>query len=315
MYTKAERDMFIDQFTEKAYALFEKIAERCNIDVMMENNDPDGVVRSVETIQEVMIGSIPEGIAVPKVTRYVSSLGADESISVINIRLTNRVNSDKKWAYPFTAIKGNATKKVFDFMLAVYTALIVDILVSENLVKVNDVIMQLTAEAGVEYGIRVVSALGADGNKIKFISDDEIVFVADEERAFELDDIVVLLDGATDTVSEDMIQANYMQLVEELRTAQTTTQLVGMQGGLLIAYVCDISKRIKPITLIKKVSSKNVFKLTSSKDTVAYYNKDKVFALIAQRGGMKEVILSPFDVDTLANVDVDVLAEVSAELA
>ena len=312
MYNKIEKDELIAQFTEKAFSLFENVKEVYNIDELMENNDVDGIVSAVERIQEVMIGSVPEGIVVPRVTRYISASDTDvDSISIVNVRLTNKVNSDKKWAYPFTTIRGNATKKVFDFMLSVYTALIVDILISENLLKVNDVLMQLTAEAGVDYGIRVVSGLGTDGNKIKFISDDEVVFVADEERAFELDDVIVLLDGETDTISEETIQSNYQELVEELRTAQTTVQLVGMQGGLLVAYVCDISKRVKPITLIKKVSGKNVFKLNTDKDVTAYYLKDGVFALVAQRGGMKEVILSPFDTETLVNVDVDIASELA----
>lgn len=74
-----------------------------------------------------------------------------------------------------------------------------------------------------------------------------------------------------------------------------------------MAYICDISKRLKPLTLIKKICSKNIEKLRGSKDAVAYYFEDDVFALVERRDGNFTVVLSPFDVKTLRRVDVDVL--------
>jgi len=114
-----------------------------------------------------------------------------------------------------------------------------------------------------------------------------------------------------DFLYKEVIQKNYQEIVDELRTAQTTVQLVGIHGGMLASHVCDISKRIKPFTLIKKVCPKNVMKLTGNKDTLAYYNKDNVFALVSRVDGEYAVTLSPFNTEDFTSSDVDVLQEIS----
>ena len=98
-------------------------------------------------------------------------------------------------------------------------------------------------------------------------------------------------------------------MVDELRLAQTTAQLVNMQGGALVAYICGISKRVKPMTIIKSIYSENVA-TSGKKNGIAYYLKDNVYAAINFTDGVPEVILSPFDINTFVNVDKDVLADI-----
>lgn len=312
MVTLNEVVEILEQFTSDAKSMFEESKANFNLDEAMRvSGDVDEVRNVVAKIQNVMIGNIPTGVSIPRVSKYVSASGEGGVISVVNIKITNKINSDKKFSFATSITQGNADEKVFDFMLAVYSELIEDELANRNIARVNDVLMQLTAEAGVDYSVRVVSPMGNDGKKLSAISDDGIVFVADPIKVFQLENILVLFESATDLISEEVIQADFNKLVDELRTAQTTPQLVGIRGGLLVSYVCDISKRGKAFTLIKKVCNKNIEKQTSAKDYIAYFAKEDVFALVEQKKGVKSVLLSPFNVDTFLKVDsVSVLDEI-----
>lgn len=313
MYNVDVKNELVAQLSESSTQLFDSVKDRYDLNTLMEDGSVSGVRDVIKNIQNIMIASIPEGISIPKVTMYVTASGdsTGSGIGIINIKVTNSLNSIKKFSFAVSLTKGKALSVAFDFLKNVYSILLVDELIESNLRRVNEVIHHACLEAGIEYVIRVVSPLGNEGKKIASLSDDEVTFVADDDAVLALDDIIVLLEGSTDEISEEVIQNHYNSLVEELSTVQTSVQLVGIHGGTLVSYVCSISKRVKPLTLIKKVCSKNVTKLNSTKDTIAYYSKGDTFALVAQRDGNKEVILSPFDVNTLCKVDVDVLSEIA----
>ena len=311
MFTREMKESYLAKFTESAWALAGEHEDRLDLEKAMASNDIDVVKRVIQDMQNIMVASIPEGIAVPEVSKFVTGSGSTpDAISVVNIRIANKVNSERKFSFSIVVTGSKASDAAFDFMLSVYSALLVDTMASVNLIKVNDVVMKASEEAHLEYTIRVETSLGNEGKKIAALSDDEIVLVADEDRVFDVDELVILLDEPTEIISEEMINRVYDTVVNEFSAAQTPVLLVGMRCGSLLSYICDISKRVKPITYIKKVCNRNIFKLSGTKNCLAYYNKDGVYALIAVRDGDKEVVLTPFDVNTLVKVDVDVLAEV-----
>lgn len=309
MFNAEVKKNLIDEFKLNAGNLFNEVKDDCDLKAAMLNGDVDDVRGIVKRCQSIMVANIPDGVDVPKTSLYVSPTTAsgDDSISLVNITLSNKISADKVFKYATTVTREGAIDKVVDFMMGVYITLIIDKLVSKNLERVNDVIAQAVAESGITYGVKIVSSLGNDGKKIAHISDDEVVFVADESRVFDLDKIIVLLEEETELISADVIQQHYNNLVEEFANAQTPEQLVKNHGGVLVAHVCDISKRLKAMTLIKKVCTKNVSKIRGDKDTIAYFADGDVFALVAKRDGNFEVILAPFDVNTFRKVDYDVL--------
>ena len=309
MINAITKDEAISQFKNDTKDMFKSSRNNFDLNKHIEAGDVTGIRDVVKKIQSIMIACIPEGLNIPKVAMYVSAAGFDD-ISLINIKITNTIVSLRKFSYALTVTKDNSTEKIFDFLMNVYVALVIDELINENLSKVNDVLFQIVAESGIEYNIKIVSPLGNEGKVIAYISDDEIAFVADENKVFELNNIIVLMDGATDVISEEVIQDHYKTIVEEISTAQTTPQLVGIHGGALISYVCGISSRVKPITMIKKSCTKNVLKLSGDKDAIAYFSKDDVYSIVARREGNFEILLSPFDVNTLCKVDYDVLGEI-----
>ena len=306
MINAETKNELISQFKTEAKVMYDSVKVNCDLKAAMEEGNVDDVRDIVKKIQSIMVANIPDGMKIPKTSLYVSPTGS-EDISIVNITIVNKLSADRDFRYPTVITKSNAEDKVFDYMLTVYSALLIDELVNRNLERVNDVLAQAVAESGIDYGIKVVSSLGNEGKKIVSISDDEIIFVADESRVFSLDNVIVLLEEETEFISADVIQSHYQNIVEELATAQTPEQLVGIHGGVLVAHVCDISKRLKPMTLIKKVCSKNVTKVRGDKDAIAYFSEGDVYAIVAKREGSYEVILSPFDVNTLRKVDFDVL--------
>jgi hypothetical protein len=304
MINAVTRDTLVEQFQSGVSTMFEEVKGNYNIAEAMASNSIDDVRAIIKKVQSLMVANIPGNA--PKASLYISSSGVDE-INVINITVANKISSSKSFSYQTSITKGKTIEKIVDFMKDVYTALLVDDLICENLERVNEVLAEAVKDAGLSYGIKVVSPLGNDNKKIASMTDDEIVFVADPERVFTLDTIIVLLDEADEVITEDVITSHYNSLVDDISQAQTPEQLVGIHGGALVAYICDISKRLKPLTLIKKICSKNIEKLRGSKDAVAYYFEDDVFALVERRDGNFTVVLSPFDVKTLRRVDVDVL--------
>ena len=303
----------VAQFKQRAEELSTEVREKADVHFIINNNDVDLVRDMVRSIQNIMIGSIPTGFKIPKIVLHTSSFG-EEKVAYIKLKVINSLHSDKKFSFGTTVTTDDEERiydHIYDFLYEVYEKLLIDDIATQNLIKVNDVLNQAVASSSIDYGIRIVTSLGNEGKKVAYIADDEVVFVADYDRIFSLDDIIVFLDEPTEEISNDVIQDHFQAIVDELSLAQTPVQLVNAQGGVLVSYVCDINKRVKPMTIIKKVCNKNVRKLNTSKDVIAYYNEDNVYALLSCKEGVFEVILSPFDTKTLCKVDVDVIKKIS----
>lgn len=315
MYNVNKKNEIVAELAENVKANVSKNLADLDLRGFMEGNNTDLVRESVLKIQANVTSAIPEGIPVPKASLYISPSGTDTTkISLITLTLTNKVKGNKKFKYSYAATIDNVKESILDFFLASYTELVVDYMIDENLEKVNEILAGAVKEADLSYEVQVVSPLGNEGKKIAYIGDDLIQFVAVEERILDMDDILIVSE-ASELVPEESIAEAKKQLAECLATAQTPEQLVGIHGGVLIEYVSDINKRVKPMTLIKKVCSRNAFKLTGNKDALAYYAEGNVFALVAKRDNKFEVVLTPFDVETLRKTDIDVVAEIEKGLA
>lgn len=306
MFNVQKRDEILKVFNELVAEGFNENSANYNIEEAMEKDDVDRVRSVVKAIHANVIACIPSGIAVPKASMYVSPLGEDGKISIVTITISNKVNSDRDFKFTYSATMGNTAQKISDFIQDVYTGLLVDLMVELNVNEVNEVLAHATEVAGVPYTVKVVSPLGQNGRKIAYMSDDEIVFVADEARAFELSELLAFAE-IDEFVTQERIDKAREDIATELTKAQTTIELVGQHGGSLVSLLCGISKRVKPITLISKICNKNAMKLRGSKDSIAYYKEGNTFALVARRDNHYEVLLSPFDTETLDKVEFDVL--------
>lgn len=309
MYNIKTKDQLVSEFTANVDANLEIVKAYGSLAESMKKDDTGMVKYLINETVKIMVASIPEGINIPAVSVYTSIKGDDNMINVIDLILRNKYSSNYEFKMKYRVVfSENVFDVVVDFLKCSYIELIIDTLVRKNLEIVNAKLAEIGEEAGNEFKVSIVSPLSNKGKKIIRITDNEVVFVADEERALTLDDILVFCQP-NEILTEDKIQQGFNDEVSRFAEAQTTVQFVGVHDPL-VAYICDISKLIKPFTLIKKIYSKNIEKVRGSKETFAYYQKDKVYSVIFLSEDGKEVALQPFNIETLEVVDVDVLSEI-----
>lgn len=304
MYLKKDVTNVINQFMENVEA---KVEECCTEDVLalMEVEDSTLIKEYVDKVQNVIISAIPEGVAVPKMSVYVTATGS-KGIEVISLSLTNKIKATSKFKFSHVITKVDTKEMIVGAFKDAYATLIVNQMAEANIAEVNKMLEDLVKRAGVNYSISFVSALSQGDKVIASLTDDEVVFVADEDRVFELEDIVLLMEENI-LVSAERIEEIKEREATNLSTAQTTVQLVSKWGTPFIQYLANISKQVKPFNIIKKVVTKDVTKLRGDKDAVGFYQDGDIYALVAKRDGNMEVILSPFDIKNYDPVDTDVL--------
>lgn len=311
MFNLETKESILAQFKENIQINKEANCGDIDLGKYMGNGNVDLVRDCITKVKDNVVAAVPAGVTIPRVSLYCRPTNGEEGISLVLVTITNVLSSNKKFKFSLSLSNRNATEVAFDFFTGVYEQLIVDAMIESNLEKVNEVLKKAAEEAGLGYTVKVVSPMSNEGKKISFMSDEEICFVADEDRALSLDDVLVL-QQPEGLVTEEMIAEAFKVESVNLAEAQTPEQLVAKHGGLLVQYVCDVSKLVKPMTLIKKVCNKNLKNMRGNKDCIMYYMEDNVFALVAKRDGNMEVLLSPFDTKTLRKVDLDVLAGIGA---
>lgn len=309
MVNAERKNELIKAFQDCAKQNFETTCSNLEMEKFMKEKEVSLVKECVLKIKNNVLAAIPEGVAIPRISIYQTLTGQDE-VDVITITVTNCLNGVKKFKFKFTVAQNKVTVRVRDFFIMVYTELLKDALMEQNLVRVNEVMESAVKDANLPYSIKVVTPMNNEGKKIAMMTDNEIQFVADEDRVFALEDILVLQE-ANEIITEEMIEDAYKYEVASIEVAHTPEQLVTQHGGSLVTYVCDISTLVKPITLIKKITNKNIRNYNGNKDAILYYFEDSVFALFAKRDGNIEQILSPFDVETYRKVGKDILGSIN----
>lgn len=306
MYNIKTKDQLVNEFIANVDANLEIVKSYGSIAESMRNDDAAMVKYLIAKTDKVMVESIPEGIKIPDVSVYTSMNGDNNMVRVIDLIFRNKYSSNYEFKMKNRIVYSEDVFDVLvDFLKCSYIELLIDTLVRKNLEVVNAKLAEIGEKAGNDFVVKIVSPLSNEGKKIVKITDNEIVFVADEERVLSLDDILVFC-KPTEFLTEEKIQQGFDDEVSRFAEAQTTVQFIGVRDPL-VAYICDISKLVKPFTLIKKVYSKNIDKVRGNKETFAYYNKDGVYAVIFVSEDGKEVALKPFDIETLEVVDVNVL--------
>ena len=311
MYTQSKREELLLEFEQKADEGFANLKGYLGIGQAMKEGNASAVREGINSIKNLLISVIPVGIAVPKAYLYTSSMSSDgNAISMVTTTVSSRANDPQEFHFTTTVLGDDIEQKVYSFLKSVYVTLVEDEMAKVNVAHVNDVMSQAVAEAGLDYAIRIVTPLGNNGKKIAYLADDEVVFVADTHRLFDIDSMIIFMSEPNELISEERIQETYSKLVDALAKAQTAAQLVSMHGGDLIALLCDISKRIKPMTIVSKIYPKNILAIKGGKDGIGYYNKDGIYAVVARKGGSLELVLKPINAQTMEPADYDVLSAV-----
>jgi hypothetical protein len=306
------RNELLEQFKARANT---RLVENCqDVDFKKYFADADlyMVKNVIKKIKDNVYGALPLGYALEKTFMYITATGdANSAMSVVNISISTSGKSAEDFKFK-TAVTADSTYAVVvDYMIGVYSVLLLDAMEKVNLKKVNEVLAELAEKAGVDYSVSVVSSTDRAGRKINYMSDDTLELVADEDMVFQLDDLVVMKDVDGLIVTEDLKEQVMQQEIDAMKLAQTPEQYMKAKAGFLAGYVADVRKQVKPLTYIKKITSKNVRSGRGKKDCLMYFFEDGVFALVEQKDEQLNVVLSPFNVETYEKVDVDVLDKIA----
>lgn len=314
MINAEKKNQLMEAFHTKVRENAEANLADLNLKGYCDGGDMTVVRSAVAKIEANVTSAVPAELPTPKASLYTNGTGTgDGAVTVLSLSLTNGWKDPKAFKYSLKVpvTNGDLDQTVLAFLEEAYANLLEDVIANENLEEVNTLLAEVCEMAGVSYRVSIETPLNNNGKKLLDISDTEVVFVADMDRLFALDDVLVL-HPVDDLVSEEMIANAKKAMADEIGLCQTTPQLVGAHGGSLVKYISAIGSQVKAITLIRKVASKNVKRLTGKKDTAAYFEDGDVYALMARVDGNLQVVLTPFDVNTLMNVDRDIVAELSA---
>lgn len=308
MYNQIRCAKLIEEFNNSADERFQSLKSNLKFAEAMKEGNSTEVSKFANLLKELLISVIPEGLPIPKAYMYVSSMSnGGDAISVINITVSNKSSSEKEFRFSTSIIGDDVAEKVFNFLKPVYATLLEDEMAQENVDLVNHVVSQAAEEAGLGYKINFVTPMVGKGKKIVQLTDDEITLACDMDRLMNIDNMVIFQTEPNEDITEEYIQETYTSLCNALAQAQTPVQLVEMHGGELISLLCDLSKRVKAMTLISKVYNKNILTMKGDKDGIGYYNKDNIFAVVSRKSGALEVILNPISTKTLEPVEFDVI--------
>ena len=315
--TVGQREEMLRTFREDAKAAL-KMYESTDLYAISHQGDVDEVKLAVDCMVDAVKGAIPAALA-PRINKYISctSTGEEGVITLININIQNKLKDARKFIFKSSfSTDASVREQIEGFLLAIFEELFIDNMIVSNLVIVNEVIANAVAKAGVGYTVSVVSPLQLAGKKLVEFTDDDVVFVVDYDKAFELGNYVIFLDA--DPSEEDMsgytaedYEAAFEAIVKEFASCQTTTELVAEKGTEIISVITEIRKSVKPSTLIKKVYRRDASKMKGSVEGLAYYLDGTTFAVINKTADGMTVALQPINLDTLERVDVDVVSKLA----
>lgn len=301
MYNIEEKTLILNNFLADADQEVERA--KCFGDVAeLMKEGRDSAARSQVKYLYTSIGSAAKRVRkdIPKMTVYVTMSGESEEITMLKVTITNKDYPDGKLVFKrLISASEDVNGTLVDFFKSVYAQVLEDMLMRENVEKANKILAKITESAGLKFSVAVTTPLAYNGQKIAKITDEEVIFVVDSERIFKMGELVIF-DEENEFFEE--IMKGEISVFEQ---ATSTPKFVGLKDHV-IGYLCDISARVKPATLIRKAYSTNYDHLNKSEgdkrkktEGYAYVKDGDIFSVKEFSEEGETVVLSPFDLNTL----------------
>ena len=263
-------------------------------------------------LESIIKAPVINDICMPPFIAKVETTNTDKLTSfTLNIRSKIKaVVKCKKEKY--FVIKDTLITDMALFMLEVLFEMFLNEMALENINALNARVAQICAEANIPQ--RVWFTLSDDTTVINRISDKEIVFNADRNKALDIQNNSIFLAG--DSYKDIICKEATEKLVSLLKTCETTPQI--LKGNIdLIKEVTGLVTKKRASKLIRETYHRNVNALLKLREGIGYFEDivpingvdTKVFALIQKdmESGEYKVVLKPFDEVSLFNVEFDVL--------
>jgi hypothetical protein len=250
-----------------------------------------------------------------KLYENVSLRVAMQSDEVIDITVSGNIDAKNTFKKKFSVVRtvGSNSSTIFDDVVnnlyPLYVQLLEDTLVRMNLKRVNEVFAEITKKAGLDYTVKFASGFSTD-KVVQEITDNSIVFTLSEDKKFDLDSVIVLMDPNA-IVDADRIEKARNETAEAFASSPTPVKFLDAKYPL-IKLLAGVSGRIKTMTYIRKVTGRNAMSTTKASRCLTYYDANEVYSLVEFTDDGLEVVLSPFNAKTFDAVDFDVKAAIES---
>lgn len=279
----------------------------------------DTIQAIIADVEAVLKAPRIDGVGLPA---YLSKLTYDEgSTDKVTISVRTKLKSEYKYRKDTVVTVDddfilNAGKAYID---ALYDMFYIEQAI-ENVSALNDKIAEIIAENEIPFGFKFVVDASTDAVVLS-INNDEVVFNANIAKAHEIANLGIFKSG--DEYNDLICKEATDKLVASLKAVQTPVQLI--KGNVaLIKEITGVSTKKRASKLIRGSYHRQAKYLNGVKAGVGYFEETvkingedvEVFALVAKaEDGTLSVVLNPFNIKDLFNVDFDVIAAVKEQLA
>lgn len=273
-------------------------------------------------IEAMFNGAVVDTTFLPKFLSKVSTLDGNTDRFDLNIR--TRLNSPYKFA---KTVNIQVSENLVEDMAQAYADALFAMFYIDIAYQHTTALTEKMAEYGESIELPYTIAFGVDtsvAGDVLEITDDKIVFNVTPDAAQNIANLAIMRDVAEDDEYSRLIVEDEMQkMTDILKTVSTPVQL--LKANLpMITTLTSVTARRKASRVIRKAYHRQAQYLKAVKQGVGYFDetvkidgKDvEVFALVRKNEDESlEVLLSPFDADTLYKVNFDVLAAVKKAIA
>lgn len=272
----------------------------------------------VTDIESVLKAPRVDGVGLPT---YLSKLSYnDANANKVTISVRTKLKSEYKYRKDTDVTVDedfivNAGKAYID---ALYDMFYIEEAIV-NVAALNTKIAEIIAENEIPFSCKFAVDVDTDAVVLS-ISNEEVVFNANIARAHDIASLGIFKSG--DEYNNLICAEATAKLVASLKAVQTPVQLI--KGNVaLIKDITGVSTKKRASKLIRGSYHRQAKYLGSVKTGIGYFEETvkiggeetEVFALVAKaEDGKLSVVLNPFDIKTLYNVDYDVLKAVKAAL-
>lgn len=301
----------VEKIKDVKESMIETIMTSKDIDVVKQNINY--LVKDVDTIYTAQVVN---GISLPQRIVKVQYDGGMEFVLILRSKLKAETKYMQKKEIRFTK---NMLYDISDFFAEFLTDLFLIEVANENVGILNEKIKEICKDFKIPYtfGFDIIPEAGVP--YVTKITDNEVRYSVDILNAKYLSELPLLQSG--DRIKDLGQKDAQDDLVTTLYSIQTTPQLIKSKIDL-IKQVTGVATKKHANKIIRECYHRNAKYLDSLKTGDAYFSnivtidgeEVNVFAIIHKDiDGTLSVLLHPFDIDTLFNVDFDVLAEIKNE--
>lgn len=279
----------------------------------------EAITSLVADVEAIVKAPRVDGIGLPA---YLSKVTyEDGNLSAVTITVRTKLKSSYKYRKDtVVAVDEDFVVNAGDaFVTPLYDMFYIE-QANENVVALNEKVAEIVAQAEVPYSFRFDVDAESDA-MVLAINDSEVVFNANISKMHDISRMGIFKSG--DEYDNIVCSATTEKIITALKAAQTPVQLIKANVPI-IKDVTGVSTKKRASKIIRGSYHRQAKYLGGTKSGIGYFDETvkingedvDVFALVAKaEDGEITVVLSPFDVKTLYNVEFDVVAAVKEQLA